>query len=396
LLAVHRPIDKGHHHVRRALLALAYTSNASQASMLIQNLADESLRSGVTIDEETRTGLQAIKAMLVNTTEDIVMKNHAYDQDLLSRHKVALHECENDFTSNRDEDGIMGNRTVSKKQDHESCRQELRVKYQEMVLRCDDLERWRLSLTPPECKTPDNAGMRPYFAAIRSFVDVNFPLWKAKDKLCGDALQAYSAKDSECDIDQSDFESFACSFRTDVYATCAEYNRCYEDILDLIEETIAAVKKNENSRKVEWSAVQKIKCHVEVLLSTEDLAARENKFASCQEHCVQVDLEESQRDIPENEAKRCTKALDISYPGNFVPLPCDFTEVEPAPCSGHFVAENYAAFDDNHPVQSLAGTLTAPHTYVQAYDRTRCTPCPDLPLHMIEVGLLHKDGVARM
>jgi hypothetical protein len=395
LLAVHWPVDQSH-HIGRALLTLTYTSNVSEASTLIQNLADESVRSRVAIDEATRIGLRAMRDMLVNTTEDIVLKNHQYDQDLLSRHKAALNACDIGFASNQAEDGFMGNATFSKKQDHEGCRHERHAKYQEMVSSCDDLERWRLSLTPPECQTPDNAGMRPYFAAIRRFVDVNFPLWREKDKLCRDAVQALTAKDAECDMDQGDFESLSCSFRTDVYASCAEYTRCYADMLDLMEETIAAVKNNENSRKMEWSAVQKIKCHVEVLLSTEDLSAKEKQYASCQNTCVQVDLEAAQQDISENEDRRCTKALDISYPGSFVPIPCNFADVEPAPCSINFVAQNYAAFDDNSPVQSLAGTLTAPHTHVQSYDRARCTPCPDLPLHMVEVGLLHKDGVARL
>jgi hypothetical protein len=107
--------------------------------------------------------------------------------------------------------------------------------------------------------------------------------WRDLKAKC-DAARAYYKEIclDECARKQRQFETAFCSYRQGLHATCREYQGCHvlneQQYMDLIK----SVMYNADSRKIDWKAIHKIECYINVLVSTETNDVRAKDLLNCE------------------------------------------------------------------------------------------------------------------
>jgi hypothetical protein len=93
--------------------------------------------------------------------------------------------------------------------------------------------------------------------------------WQQLKEACDKAREYYKEIClDECMTKQRQLETAFCAYRQGLHATCREYQGCHvlneEQFYDLVK----TVLYNADSRKIDWKAIHKIECYINVLIST--------------------------------------------------------------------------------------------------------------------------------
>jgi hypothetical protein len=107
--------------------------------------------------------------------------------------------------------------------------------------------------------------------------------WQALKAACDKAREYYKEIClDECATKQRQFETAFCSYRQGLHATCREYQGCHvlneEQFYDLVKTCLY----NADSRKIDWKAIHKIECYINVLISTETNEVRAKDLLNCE------------------------------------------------------------------------------------------------------------------
>jgi hypothetical protein len=233
----------------------------------------------------------------------------------------AVEACGTTYTSNQAEDAFLGATVNSLDQSHKECRTSLKQMHDDMVEKCNTLDEFRKSLTAPSCAIPSGNGeMRDYLTGLKAFGAINLEEWNRLDASCTEATDAYNAHHDDCGTGQGQFEVAFCELRVEMHETCYDYSVCYDNAAEAHELTGESAMTNADVRKLEWSAIQKIKCYIDVLTSADDGDARTEAMTKCQE------LEPD------------TSHLDMSKAELPKKAECDLSQVQDFPCSEGFLA----------------------------------------------------------
>jgi hypothetical protein len=259
-----------------------------------------------------------------------------------------------------------------------------------------------------ECVWDNRDEISGHLKAGIEWYEENYVTWEQKHKACVAAVKAYDETDSKCDSKQAVFEVDTCGHRQALWTSCHDHyaTACKACSVEF-DEKVNEVECREKDRKVDYSAAEKIRCYINVLVSSpsdEELKehcdangencltnARIEQFKACEDVCHDVDFESgagyqvidgvngTHRSESEDE-KRCTRVLDINFPAKTGCEPCP--ELPPYPCETEFVTNNYAAFQKKewtvgvpHDTKECSGYM---HQEWFAYSLAECIPCPQL------------------
>jgi hypothetical protein len=184
--------------------------------------------------------------------------------------------------------------------------------------------------------------MKGYFDGLKNHYESNYDVWKHNNDACVTAENDAVQKDAECDTIQRQFETRFCLFRVEMHTTCAEYVGCYANAQEEFSELVASTGAAEETRQLEWTAIQKIKCYIAVLVSDDTTDDRKVELDKCE----QLEPDAS--------------ALKLEDPPLDEQETCNLSPVANFPCSAKFVSEHYL---------DMTGLLD-------------CQACPALPGHI--------------
>jgi hypothetical protein len=318
-----------------ALNEMTRAQDPRRASELLQEFALNTAESGQGVDEDMRQKLIAIRDILTNETYIALEQAHRHDQDLLSKHARAINECGLKHIRHLQQD-IEG-QEVQLVRDTEDAMYKCRgmpvhamsalqkperfwsnwtgvndPKYDDpnfmdcnkahvdMYTKCDDLDNFIRGLPSPNCQPPVgtsemetpscdgkitgvDSDLFDWFTNMKENALFYQETWRAKKVLC-DAARVYYKEIclDECARKQRQFETAFCSYRQGLHATCREYQGCHvlneQQYMDLIK----SVLYNAESRKIDWKAIHKIECYINVLISTESNELRAKDLLNCE------------------------------------------------------------------------------------------------------------------
>jgi hypothetical protein len=318
-----------------ALNEMTRAQDPRRASELLQEFALNTAESGQGLDEDTRQKLIAIRDILTNETYIALEQAHRHDQDLLSKHARAINECGQKHIRHLQQD-IEG-QEVQLVRDTEDAMYKCRglpthaiaalqkperywsnwtgvndPKYDDpnfvdcqeahtqMFDSCDALDNFILGLPRPNCNPPIGSSEMAEPSCDSNPMGVDSDLedwltnmqanamfykkeWAALKEAC-DSSRAYYKEIclTECARKQRQFETAFCSYRQGLHATCREYQGCHVLNEEQFYALVKAVMYNADSRKIDWKAIHKIECYINVLISTESNELRAKDLLNCE------------------------------------------------------------------------------------------------------------------
>jgi len=325
-------------------------SNPAEMSLLVADYAASAVKDGVRLDDATKAALTAMKQSLESESQVYMTNAHTTDQDLLTAQAAAVNGCDSTYTQSGSEDAELLATVTSRGAAHTTCRGEQDGLLVDRTTKCDALTTFIAGVSA--CPSvPGRDGMGAFFSSVGG-IWAQQQTWQTRENECKAAEDDFTAKDGECDTTQEEYETNFCTLRVQMHETCAAYTTCYTQAIGALGETTSSVEQNEGARKIEWTAIEKIKCYIDVLISDSENEDRQTALGACK------DLEP------------VTSHLDITYPTVSDEQTCDLAPVAAPPCSPEFEA-GYAAFNAD-------------------FLRT-CVPCAELPAH-----LQHPGGVSEL
>lgn len=336
--------------------ALGAGASPEVASVLVEKLARSSVETNSSIDDDTKTALRSLRAMLVDTEQANIQTGHVADQGFINGEFLKIQGCGTSLTTDQNQDDVLQGQINTKRVTHKDCRDALRDLKVTMDTDCAALASFESTVTVPSCAKPGHDQMAQWFVTHREWVIGNEITWTNHNAACEAATTAYNAKDETCDLDQGQFETNFCVFREQVHGTCITYENCFAAAVDNYASGASGVEDREKGRKVDYTATEKIKCYIDVLLldpadGQDDRAA---KLQECQLLCGSV-----------GEVNSCTDQFTIIYHAMPDAQLCSRDAVASFPCVADFINSEYNGLID------LRG----------------CVECPDLPAHLTQPGM---------
>jgi uncharacterized protein YihD (DUF1040 family) len=336
--------------VKETLSQLATTKSPHQAQVLLEKIAKAVVTGAATIDDSTKAVLEGVKKTFEETSKVAITDAHNNDMALLnSIASSTVADCASKYETNKEEDKHQGSETSKKESKHQTCHTDLDTLEVEKNEKCDAFESFRKTLSPPSCTVPGSTdGLVDYLSDSQAFFTMNLQQAQALDAACKDAIERRDAKKVSCNNLQVQFEMNFCIWRSESYETCYSYNTCYEGAATSLDNAAKNAQANEESRKLEWTALQKIECYIDVLISAEETEKRQEAMDGCK--VLEPD----------------TSDLNIVVPELAAPDACDLSPVAEFPCTDGFLSR----YDGMSGVQV-------------------CTSCPDLEPHLQQLSPAH-------
>jgi hypothetical protein len=250
----------------------------------------------------------------------------------------------------------------------------------DMFSRCDALDTFIRGLPMPNCQPPVGTTEMEVPSCDQSIVGVDSDLfdwftnmkenalfyqvqWQALKKACDDARAYYKEIClDECARKQRQYEQAFCSYRQGLHGTCREYQGCHVLNEEQFRDLVKSVMYNADSRKIDWKAIHKIECYINVLISTETNAVRAKDLLNCEAGNLNT-IETILTGFNEtNYLSLIVPEINVSCWDMDVPQyidfkECDMTSVQQHPCTEDWMARYNG--------------LIAPA------DCTECAPIPD-------------------
>lgn len=149
---------------------------------------------------------------------------------------------------------------------------------------------------------------------------------------CEQASNAHTAKRTECNTKQAHFEQYFCTWRAGLTDACSSLSTCYEAAVKSYTETVASTEALVAKWKTEYTALNKILCHVEVWMPDPN----PHMLQACKAMVVD------------------TTPMDITYPPSSAQQDCSLAAVENYPGTTGFLSEYQAV---TQPVQQVVACL---------------------------------------
>jgi len=180
------------------------------------------------------------------------------------------------------------------RKEHQACRKEEKdVHHADKVKKCTALTTY---LKEIEDKSPEKPADTDDDDAMVEWVEAMSDNWcdqgkvaNEKEAACNKAKEVHANHKDKCDKLQDEFELGFCTWRTRLMDTCAAQTTCYEDAMEEYKvhkaETLELVKK----WKVEYVALKKMSCYINVWLTEKAEAfektstADSDKLSKCKE-----------------------------------------------------------------------------------------------------------------
>jgi hypothetical protein len=391
--------------------------NVTQMASFIAEMAHN--ERGNTLDENVKKALQEIKTIMLQPLEDSLKKEHGDDQDLLNGLNQCFRDAKSEYENTKAGSAQLQGYMINSKNALTTCRTNVHKDYETVIETCTTMDEWVAELNlkwysgmTQECVWDSRDKIGGHILGGLDWYKANHKIWLEYHTTCLAAIRTWNEKDMACDTVQSTFERNTCALRQDQWSNChdhlmTECSRCSAEFDDHVHQA----ECREKDRKVDWSAAQKIRCYIDVLMaSPSDEELQENckdgenclsefriaQYKECEQRCTEVDYEREDGEYAEvdgvnsthrasgadAEAKenRCTRDLDLDFPMKEECEPCP--PLPPFPCEHEFIEEHYASYLSTAWASPIEEGTKECSGYVHqewfAFGQAECRPCPVL------------------
>jgi len=299
-------------------------SSKADASELLASV--EKMASAEHVDPDA---IKLIKDLVENQLLPALMESHKIASDDIKARLDAIKKCE---IQSREQDKGVQNHTATVVNNarviHRDCRdKELRMT-KDANAKCQFLD----FLTVPAALPSESADRKARLA----YGSTMMGYWCNKDdqmKACAAATDALAPVVKECNKKQTQFESEFCAMAIVYHAQCQDLNDvCYTATRAAYDTSVASTTKLVAKWKVEYSALKKINCFLDVWLSDGDAnTVSSEKLAACKA----------------TDADASVMNIDFGTPvKEFVCADAGFGTLPDYPGTPDFVTKEYGAWPD--------------------------------------------------
>jgi len=295
--------------VRRQQQALEMESN-------FEKLAAEAVRSGETpsLGVEARTAVNSA----LTTLETELSNEHLANEDTIVQANLACAQCNSDmgeaFTKRGGVNGFKEMVSEARTK-HVTCRASEDSNSGDEKQKCDSQDDYAKTAAgaAPHCPCETYTTADSMKVCLQKAGDwglqYNAELGKKIAK-CGTATETAGLTESQCDKDQTSFESGFCQYEVSLTSACQSHNDCYNHAKSNRVDAKASTMAKEKSEKVMWKSVKKVRCYLDMLDATK---VTQDKYNDCKK--LQID----------------TAHLSVEYPEPVDEAECDKTSVNTLP-----------------------------------------------------------------
>jgi hypothetical protein len=301
---------------------------AEMQGMMLDELS-EMMKAGL---HPNTTGIHSIKDMVSNITADLQVTRDTAAKEV-KMNLEAIDECNSNAVRQITQIKSSSEKSVdTDRKEHAHCREMEKGKHARKVANCTDLDNFLLQLyvpaKEPASKTNRDA-MVSYVEKMNEYYCPKGPIATELSEACLDAEAAHQEHKDVCDRSQATFESAFCTWRAQQVDACSTLSKCYDSAVTMYREHVATTKELVAKWKVEYSALKKILCYVQVWLSDNNVeTANAEVLSKCGLSTVD------------------TSVLDIAFGTPAAQATCPLTAVETYPGSKDFRKTEYSDFDD--------------------------------------------------
>jgi len=335
----------------------------AKTSAMLETMAADSIKSGVSADDSTKEMLSTIEGMMRTIQTDDLTANQQKDQDDIDALISGFDATAATFTTEQAADAVTHDALIEGfRVSHATCRGEHKVGDDDRVTHCKALADFIAGVNQAECVVPTRAGNKDgkFFSALRSYADTYQAAWDIKESTCAAAEEeSWVTKSTSCNGLQSSFEMQTCEYRSQIHNTCSTYGTTYDTKKVAFDGDLAAAEARSDGRAVEWKAIGKILCYISVIKSDETTEVRTAQLASCKGS--DADAGTFVITAPQVPAKKL----------------CSFEKVEPYSCTDAFKEKHY---------KDLYMCYSSAFYRCQAHTCAACTSLPTSTSYTVKVG----------
>jgi len=230
---------------------------------------------------------------------------------------------------------------ASDRKTHSDCRGREKANHESRKGRCGELDTFLGTVKVPT-EIPAGRSRRAMVQYVKEMNGYFCPMEPSTEnmaKACNEAIKAHQGEKAKCDKSQATFELAFCTWRQKLVDLCSEATNCYKIASDKYEVVKTNTRKLVAKLKTEYSALEKIKCYLNVWLKDEDTkTVSKDQYNSC--NGAAVDASSMNVDLPDAPPlESCPLTSVAKYPGtsDFVSIEYSGDEMEgyavsPIPC----------------------------------------------------------------
>lgn len=214
---------------------------------------------------------------------------------------------------------------------HQNCRVEEKTKHGNSNGRCGELDTYLGTINKPTNlpTSRPRAGMVDYVQTMSNYFCPKGPEVTRLDTACTEAEGDRATHKAQCDRNQATFESRFCTWRTQRVDTCVALQECHQGAHGAYTTHVTATTELVKKWKVEWSALQKIICYMNVWLKDGDAGSIDaSHYETCDNH------------TPD------TSGMEIDFGTAAPQAACPLTDVANYPGTPGFVTAEYSDVSD--------------------------------------------------
>jgi len=300
-------------------------SSKTDASELLASV--EKMASAEHVDPDA---IKLIKDLVENQLLPALMESHKIASDDIKARLDAIAKCEQ---QSREQDKGIQNHTATVVNNarviHRDCRDKELTMTKDANAKCQFLD----FLTEPASPPKDSADKQTKLAYGETMIGY----WCNKEeelfKACEDATNALAPVVKECNKKQTQFESEFCAMAIVYHSQCQDLNDvCYTATRAAYDKSVESTTKLVAKWKVEYSALKKINCFLDVWLENGDAnTVSSEKLAACKA----------------TDADASIMNIDFGTPvKEFVCADAGFGTLPDYPGTPDFVTKEYGAWPD--------------------------------------------------
>jgi len=307
-------------------------SQEEAREMKVQNMlkdVQDMARSGANPNsEKIRTIKEIVDAQLIPDLE----ATHQLEQKQVTENLKSMDTCNSNSEASQKTiaDGV-GNIVKTKGEEHAACREKEKEHRANSTSACQELDNFLNEIEVPMSLPSGRPreGMVTYVKSMSKYFCNKGPVCTDLNEKCKKAEEGHHKHSGSCNSKQTAFESGFCTWRQEISDTCSALGTCYKDALKIYTDHKADTMDLVRKWKVEYAALHKISCYVDVWLSDNNTATVDSsKFGKCEELVVD------------------TKPMDIDFGTPAPQATCSMKDVEAYPGTDAFVKINYFDFKD--------------------------------------------------
>jgi len=310
--------------------------NSLEKPMMLHTSATALLQE---IEEMARSGeapafdkVGDIKAIVNDNLKPDLERVHQASVDVVAANLLAITACNSDSTTRSTEIHTSTEVSVGEaRSGHETCREEEKVKHADRGGKCGELDTFLDTVNEPSNLPSERprAGMVEYVQTMSNYFCPKGPEVTTLNTACTLAEGERAKHKAECDTKQATFEAGFCTWRTELVDNCDALTKCHARALQTYTDHKAQAETLVTKWKLEFAALDKIVCYLDVWLSDTDVTTADaGAYATC------------------NSATPVTTSMDIDFGTPDGEETCPLSSVVNHPGTTGFVTAEYSDIND--------------------------------------------------